>query len=141
MIDDAKLAFLRQRAQSRGFLTTEDLRDILPIEEMNADELANILVRLEEAGIAVEVEDALTAATRRREATMPETPAIDLPGGQPPSRDARLAPAAPGLAPDAFTPAEPVATASPGASSGWTFVLAAAAIIALGALALFALTR
>ncbi|MFN3891232.1 MAG: RNA polymerase sigma factor region1.1 domain-containing protein [Beijerinckiaceae bacterium] len=141
MIDDAKLALLRKRAWERGFVTTGDLRDVLPVERMSADEVAGVVVFLEESGVAVELEDALKDAARRREPTAPETPVIDLPAGQPPSRDARRPAAAPGVAPDAFTAPEPVSATSPLASGGWPFVLAAAIAIALGAIILFALAR
>ena len=43
----------------QGQLTTEDLRASLPIESMSAEEIALIVVHLEESGIAVELEDSL----------------------------------------------------------------------------------
>ena len=41
----------------QGQLTTEDLRASLPIESMSAEEIALIVVHLEESGIAVELEE------------------------------------------------------------------------------------
>lgn len=43
----------------QGQLTTEDLRATLPVESMSAEEIALIVVHLEESGIAVELEDSL----------------------------------------------------------------------------------
>jgi hypothetical protein len=43
----------------QGHLTTEDLRDSLPIESMSAEEIALIVVHLEESGVPVELEDSL----------------------------------------------------------------------------------
>jgi hypothetical protein len=43
----------------QGQLTTEDLRASLPIESMSAEEIALIVVHLEESGVAVELEESL----------------------------------------------------------------------------------
>lgn len=140
MIAEETLELLRKRAHARGYITPEDLRDVMPVEDMSADELARVVLQLEEAGVSVEIEDALNTAARRREATISETPTIDLPAGQPTGRDARQPAQAPGVSADAFTAAEPVASPAP-AAGGWMFVAAAGAVILLGAIALFAFLR
>lgn len=141
MIDEQKLAKLRELAAPRGFLTTDDVRQALPVERMSADEIAMLMLRLEEAGIAVELDADLAGAPRRRKPTAPETPIIDLPAGQPIAHDKNQPAPAPGLTPDAFAPPEPVAQAPPAAWREWKFVAAAGALIALGALVLFFLSR
>lgn len=141
MIDDEKFATLRERAARRGFLTTDDVRQVLPIERMSADEIAMLMLRLEEAGIAVELDADVAGASRRRKPTAPQTPIIDLPGGQPIAHDANRRAPAPGLASDAYAQREPVAQIAPGGSREWTFVAAAGALIAVGALAIFFLSR
>lgn len=140
MIAQETIEALRKRSQGRGYVTTEDLRDVMPVENMSADELARVLLQLEEAGVSVEIEDALNTAARRREATIAETPIIDLPAGQPTARDARQPAQAPGVSADAFAASEPVASPAP-AAGGWMFVAAAGAVIVLGVIALFAFLR
>lgn len=49
----------------QGQLTTEDLRATLPVESMSAEEIALIVVHLEESGIAVELEDSLLTSGPR----------------------------------------------------------------------------
>jgi hypothetical protein len=45
--------------RQQGFLTNEDLRVSLPVDSMSTEELALIMVHLEESGIPVELEDDL----------------------------------------------------------------------------------
>lgn len=45
--------------QRQGQLTTADLRATLPVEAMSAEEIAQVVVQLEERGVAVELETAL----------------------------------------------------------------------------------
>lgn len=47
----------------QGHLTTEDLRRALPIASMEADEIALVVVHLEEAGVNVELDDSLLAGS------------------------------------------------------------------------------
>lgn len=141
MIDDQAFAALLQRAKRQGFLTTDNVREVAPIEQMSADEIATLMLRLEEAGAVVEIPDDLMGASRQRAPTRPQAPVIDLPAGQPPGYDANRPAPAPGVAPDAYTAPEPVAQPAPSGSDGWKFVLAAALVIAAGAIVVFLLAR
>ena len=49
----------------QGQLTTEDLRASLPIESMSPEEIALIVVHLEESGVAVELEESLLSPSPR----------------------------------------------------------------------------
>ncbi|MBX9758393.1 MAG: hypothetical protein K2Y29_06415 [Beijerinckiaceae bacterium] len=137
MIDDAGFDAIREQGVRRGFVTTNDLRSALPIDQMSADEIALVVVRLEEEGVAVELDDDLMGASRRREVTSQQAPAIDLPGAPQSRLDSTRRAQAPGLAQDAQASAEPVNEAAPEGLGGGVFVAAALAMIALGALILF----
>lgn len=141
MIDDAGLAEIRERGSRRGFVTVEDIRATLPIDEMNADEIAMIVVQLEEAGVSVELDEDLIGSSRRRDVASQEAPAIELPGAPPVKPGATKPAPAPGVAQDAYATAEPINTTAPAGPGGWIFVLAAAALVALGALLLFFIYR
>jgi len=144
MIDGASLESLRRRGLQRGFLTTSDLREALPIHQMDADEIALLVVRLEEAGINVELEDDLDdlIGSSRRRATTPQEPSsVDLPGAPPSRLDATRPAQAPGVTQDAYAAGGQVTETAPANSRGWIFVAAAGAVIALGAAVLFALGR
>jgi len=58
-LDSTTLDRLISLGRERGHLTTEDLRASLPIESMNAEEIALIVVHLEETGVPVELEESL----------------------------------------------------------------------------------
>lgn len=141
MINDAKMAVLRERGARKGFVTIDDLREALPIDQMNADEIALVVVHLEEAGVSVELDDDLMGVSRRRGATAPGAPSLSLPGAPRPRRDPTQPAPAPGIAQDAYRASEPINETPPASSSAWLFVAAAAAVIALGALILFVLSR
>ncbi|HLM39737.1 MAG TPA: RNA polymerase sigma factor region1.1 domain-containing protein [Microvirga sp.] len=49
----------------QGQLTTEDLRASLPIESMSPEEIALIVVHLEESGVPVELEESLLSPAPR----------------------------------------------------------------------------
>lgn len=53
------------QGRERGCLTTEDLRAGLPVDAMSAEEIALVVVQLEEAGIPVELEESLLSANPR----------------------------------------------------------------------------
>jgi hypothetical protein len=141
MIDDAAFAAIRQQAARRGFVTTDDLRAALPIDLMSADEIALVVVRLEEEGVAVELDDDLMGASRRREVTSQQAPSVDLPGAPASRLDSTKRAQAPGIAQDAHAGAEPVNEAGPEGRSGGVFVAAALGVIVLGALILFTFFR
>lgn len=58
-LDSTTLDRLISRGRERGYLTTEDLRTSLPVESMSAEDIALIVVHLEETGVSVELEDSL----------------------------------------------------------------------------------
>jgi hypothetical protein len=58
-LDRNTLDRLIDLGRRQGQLTTEDLRASLPIESMSAEEIALIVIHLEESGVAVELEDSL----------------------------------------------------------------------------------
>jgi hypothetical protein len=71
--------------RKRGSLTVAELNRLLPVERMAPEEIARVIARIEEAGIAVEVDD--------EELTKPAPgqPSREMPGGvdlgpQPPDR-------------------------------------------------------
>jgi hypothetical protein len=142
MIDEEKVESLRRRAQRQGPITTNVLREILPIEEMSADELALAVLQLEEAGVMIEIDEALMGSSRRRTTTSPETAVINLPGARGGIRDVEsMRVSTPDLSADAFSPTEPVERATPEYAGAWKYVAAAALLIAIGALAAFFLSR
>ncbi len=140
MIDDKLLATLRERAAKQGTLTTDDLRAVLPIETMSADDLAMVVLRLEDAGVSLEVTDDLLGSSRRRTPSSSQTPVFQLPGSQAPMRSTSQHAAAPGVSPDSYASQQPMQ--APASSVGaWKFVAAAGAIVALGAAALLFFLR
>lgn len=140
MIDEKLLAVLRERAARQGVLTIDDLRAVLPIDTLSADDLAMVVLQLEEVGVSLEIPDDLLGSSRRHTPTSLQAPVIQLPGAQAPMGSTSQRAQAPGVSPDAFASQEPlVATAAN--SDGWKFVTAAAAIVGLGALALFYFSR
>lgn len=142
MIEHDKIELLRQRASRQGSVTIGDLREILPIEQMSADELALVVLELEDAGVPIEVDEALMGSSRRRTPTAQQAPLINLPGAQGAMRnDEPMRAAVPGLSPDAYRPSEPIYRATPEQAGAWKFVAAAGALIALGAIAVFLLSR
>ena len=138
---DEKFGVLLDRARRFGGLTTQDIMEVFPVQTMSANELAMLVLRLEDAGVPLELEDELIGGSRRREPTAPAAPAINLPGAQQPGRNERQPAPAPGLAPDAHRGTEPVQQAAPAGDSGWTFVVIAGLLVALGALGLLFLSR
>ncbi len=58
-LDKNTLDRLTSLGLKQGHLTTRDLRASLPVESMSAEEIALIVVHLEETGVPVELEDNL----------------------------------------------------------------------------------
>jgi hypothetical protein len=58
-LDRITLDHLISLGRRQGHLTTEDLRASLPVETMSAEEIALIVVHLEETGVPVELEESL----------------------------------------------------------------------------------
>lgn len=63
--DNSTLERLVTLGRERGQLTTEDLRTTFAIDAMSAEDIALIVVHLEEAGVPVELEDSLLSAGSR----------------------------------------------------------------------------
>lgn len=104
MIDRDTMRRLIDEGRRKGRLETRDLRHVLPIERMEPDDIALVLLRLEEAGVAVELDEDLLArsaaagASAWPHANAPELPVIDLPGTAAPRGEALSPAATPGLA-------------------------------------------
>jgi len=64
-IDKTSIDRLVALGRKSGRLTTENLRDVLSIETMSADDIALVVVHLEDAGIPVELEDSLLTEPKR----------------------------------------------------------------------------
>jgi hypothetical protein len=75
-INRATLDRLVALGRSRGMLTVQDLKDHLPIEALSADTIALVVAHLEDAGIAVELDDNLLSGQGRT--NPPDTPGIEL---------------------------------------------------------------
>jgi hypothetical protein len=64
--------------RERGHLTTEDLRASLPIESMSAEDIAQVVIQLEETGVPVELEESLLSH-HPKPASMPRQSAEIIP--------------------------------------------------------------
>jgi Sigma-70 factor, region 1.1 len=71
MISTTAVDRLMQLGRRRGGLQIDDIRQALPVDTMTIEELADVVARLEEAGIAVEI-DAGMLTPHRRKMTLPE---------------------------------------------------------------------
>lgn len=56
---DAAVKALMDLGRRQGRVSTEDVRRLLPLDAITVEELANLILRLEERGIAVDVDPAL----------------------------------------------------------------------------------
>jgi hypothetical protein len=54
--------------RARGGLAIDDLRQVVSVDTMTAEELAGVLTRLEEAGISIEIDAAFLAPHHRKTA-------------------------------------------------------------------------
>jgi hypothetical protein len=77
-LDSNTLDRLISLGRERGHLTTEDLRASLPVESMSAEEIALVVVHLEETGVPVELEESLLAP-HSKPVTMPRQSAEIIP--------------------------------------------------------------
>ena len=71
MISPEMFDRLAEQGRRRGGLKTDDIRQVLPIESMTAEELVDMLNRLEVAGIAVEIDPALLNPRHRQLSPQP----------------------------------------------------------------------
>jgi len=58
---DQSFARLLQLGKQQGGLTPHDLQQVLDVERLSTDELSDMLVRLDQAGVSVEIDPALLA--------------------------------------------------------------------------------
>jgi hypothetical protein len=89
MIDKDVLERLVARGRQRGHVTTEDLRRALPVGAMSPDEIALVVVHLEDQGVPVELDESLTAPHPGPRSAPPEGPELVLPQGRPEPTPAR----------------------------------------------------
>ncbi|RVU14549.1 RNA polymerase sigma factor region1.1 domain-containing protein [Methylobacterium oryzihabitans] len=104
-IDRATLDRLIALGRRRDGLTTEDLRQALPIGGMSADAIALVVIELEDAGIPVDLDESLLGGRPGSTAApMPAMPVPEVP--PPPAGPPAPATAAPrGAAPASAAPA------------------------------------
>ena len=57
---------LRRIGETRGKIDVEALQQVIPVENCSTEELTDLILRLEDAGIAVDVNAALTAPRTER---------------------------------------------------------------------------
>ena len=63
---DQSFARLLQLGKQQGGLTPHDLQQVLDVERLSTDELSDMLVRLDQAGVSVEIDPALLAPASGR---------------------------------------------------------------------------
>ncbi|BCM84302.1 RNA polymerase sigma factor region1.1 domain-containing protein [Methylobacterium indicum] len=119
--------------RSRGGLTPDDLRQALPVDRMSAEDIALVLIELEEAGIPVDPDEILL----RGGGTPLPAGAVRLPEPPAPGPDAPV-PEPPPAAAAAATAAAPDRVSAPPDRGGAhrAVVLAGLAALALVVLAL-----
>jgi MFS superfamily sulfate permease-like transporter len=77
MISRTDLDRLKEISRQRGRLGIADLQQALPVDTMSIEELSDVLVQLEEAGIPVEIDPALLTPRHRRETLHDVKPATE----------------------------------------------------------------
>jgi hypothetical protein len=115
---------LLQLGRERGRLQLEDVKQILPVDSIPVEELANILVRLEQAGIAVELDDDLLVP--RHPGISPNVVSGAAPGEGMPSRGNSPADL---RASSNATPIRSAPSANPADDTSGTIYVAVAAVI------------
>lgn len=136
-LDSNTLDRLIALGRQQGQLTTLDLQNNLPIASMSAEEIALIVVHIEEAGVPVELEDSLMAP-HSKPTSAPARSAEIIPfpdreaAGRMKKRSAPLQKTAPVRAQPAFVQQEKRAAHWAVAAAGLLVLL-----LMIGALALF----
>jgi hypothetical protein len=77
---DPSFARLLQLGKQQGGLTPHDLQQVLDVERLSTDELSDMLVRLDQAGVSVEIDPALLAPASIR-AGLARRPDNNVPEG------------------------------------------------------------
>ena len=88
-IDRNSLERLIALGRQKGGLTNQDLEEALPVDHMSAEDIALMVVHLEEAGIPVDLDDTLLDRQgRHRSQHMEGAQIVALPGalGRPPCK-------------------------------------------------------
>ncbi len=136
--DKAALERLEALGRRRGHLTTGDLAGELPISGMAPDEIALVIVHLEDRGIPVEV-DADLLAGERRPAAPPMEPGLILPDLAPGPFPVVATAGAPGAAPLPGPPPDADAVGGGFGSTHRAVAIAGVAVLAILFAALFLL--
>lgn len=69
---------LVQLGRRQGGLKIDDIRQALPIDDMTIEEIADMVARLEEVGISVEIDAGLLTRPHQKTALPDETPTPEL---------------------------------------------------------------
>ena len=142
MISTTAVDRLMQLGRRQGGLEIDDIRQALPIDTMTIEELADVMTRLEEAGISVEIDAGLLTPYPRK-MTLPEvkpTPEPSRHREQAKSAHSRLLSLA-----SSIKAAKDNSSSTPGSTrpyvqkSATIFILAAALILVLIALGVWRL--
>jgi hypothetical protein len=75
-IDQVAIDNLIEIARLRGRVSTDDIRHAVPIDEMDAADIADIIVRLEDAGVSVDIDPSLLSPKHHTPMTTPK-PIVD----------------------------------------------------------------
>ena len=78
MISTTAVDRLIQLGRRRGGLVIDDIGQALPVDTMSTEELADVLARLEEAGISVEIDPALLTPHHRKVVLHEVKPAAEV---------------------------------------------------------------
>lgn len=144
MIERSAFERLIEKGRRRGGLSAEDLRAALPIERMSADDIAMVVLQIEEEGVQVELDDELLARSGALARTLPPSvPVLDLPEAREPRREEaqpKQSPA-PSQATAALRPTGPVTDLAPSPRSSWALIIIAAGLVAVLAFVALMLSR
>ena len=91
---------LLQLGKQQGGLTTEDLQRVLDLERLSMDEVSEMLLRLEDAGVSVEIEPAILRPRSGSAGTNQQAHISLLEAREPPLPQANRASSDPGSAPE-----------------------------------------
>lgn len=131
MISVTTIDRLMQLGQRRGRLEIDDVRQALPVDTMTTTELADVLARLEEDGISVEIDASLLTSHHGKMSSPVSKPAI-VPSRRAATDDDRLSILASSIKAartSSNAPGGPVRPYSK--KSGTIFVVAAALLLIL----------
>jgi hypothetical protein len=124
---------LKERGRATGQLTVADLAKELPVDGMDAEDVALVIAHLEEAGIPVTLDAELLTPRPGTPAATP--PAFELPR-DPQGNAAPASPATSEASPPRFSPAaRPAPAARPRYANGTVLVAGILALVILLALA------